>query len=93
MVAYFAPGDLFPEAPGRVQMRRGDHRRAPRTGVMGPGSRPWLLLPFGGIRRGAFSIQPDRAPGLCHRGDEHRRNTVGLTAKAHSGVSSRPTTP
>ena len=51
---------------------------------MGPGSRPWLLQPFGGY--GGVRSHPTGPAAALSRGDEHRRNTVGLPAKANSVV-------
>ena len=61
-------------------MRRADNRRGP------------VAPPAVWGTAGSVPIQPDRLPHRCHRGMEHRRNTVGLPAKANSGLLSRPTT-
>ena len=72
-------------------MRRADHP----TGTPSPGDGPGVTavappaVRYGGVR----SHPTGPAAGCLSQGDEHRRNTVGLTAKANSGLSSRPTTP
>jgi hypothetical protein len=82
---------LVPRGPGRGVHEKG----GPPTGDPEPGDGPrvtaWLLLPFGGCG-GVRSHPTGPAAASLSPGDEHRRNTVGLTAKANSGLSSRPTT-
>ena len=48
------------------------HRRGPRARGVGPGSLPWLLLPFRGDTAGRTPIQPD---GLRH--PRHKMMNIG----------------
>jgi hypothetical protein len=81
-----SPGVL---AAGEGKIRRADHRRGPRARGMGPGSRPWLLLPLGGDTAGCTPIQPDRLRYPCHRNMNIGRNSVSFGARSAMRPSTR----
>ena len=83
-VAHFAPGICTPRCPGGVP----DDKGGPPTGTRALGG--WARSHcrrssyrsggYGGVRSHPIGL----AAGSVSRGDEHRRNTAGLPAKANS---------